>query len=231
VYLAQLLRANPVMAIALLICLATILWCILLIRRQRNRLDRILTALVGFIAVYQSLRVLGDTGFGSFERMRTLEGWVDLLSACLYLVAAFILKTSSTDRAATQVHLRLAEADERPVEHGVSVIPELGHPLLDCSPLAIFALDQHGVVTYWNPGAENLLGWTRHEVLGRELPFDPNGTMQAKNGDFVEAAIWTAPIRLHQSQPQGSVFMLAGNDALRQAGLELALAAKSGAVD
>src|SRR5580692_11712548 len=106
VYLAQLLRTNPLMALALLICLATILWCILLIRRQRNRLDKILTSLVGFIAVYQSMRVLGDAGFASFARMRSLEGLVDLISACLYLVAAFILKTSSTDRVATQVHLR-----------------------------------------------------------------------------------------------------------------------------
>ncbi len=62
-YLAQLLRANPLMAIALLICLATILWCILLTRRQRNGLDKMLTGLLGLIAIYEALRILKDSGF------------------------------------------------------------------------------------------------------------------------------------------------------------------------
>ncbi len=78
-YLAQLLRANPLMALALLICLATILWCILLTRRQRNGLDKILTGLLGLIVVYDALRILKDSGFVAFARFRTAEGWVDLL--------------------------------------------------------------------------------------------------------------------------------------------------------
>jgi hypothetical protein len=242
VYLAQLLGTNPLMALALLICLATILWCILLIRRQRNRLDKILTALVGFIAVYQSTRILGDAGFGSFARMRSLEGLVDLVSASLYLIAAFILKTSSTDRAATRVHLRLSEAGERTVNHGggvTAMVPEWGHPVLDSSPLAIFAIDPHGMVTYWNPAAESLLGWTRQELMARELPFHTSGPMQAKNGDFLEVAVWTAPIwshhTKHQGQPQGpaqgAVFIVAGDSTLRQAGLEFASVVKSGVAD
>jgi hypothetical protein len=105
-YLAQLLRANPVMAIALLICLATILWCILLTRRQRNGLDKALTGLLGLIAIYDALRILKDSGIAAFARFRTMEGWVDLISACLYLMGALILKTSSIERSATKVHLR-----------------------------------------------------------------------------------------------------------------------------
>ncbi len=99
------------MALAFLTCVATILWCILLTRRQRNGLDRLLTGLLGSIAIYQALRILSDSGLAAFARFRSLEGWVDLISACLYLLAAFILKTSSIDRAATKVHLRLVEAD------------------------------------------------------------------------------------------------------------------------
>ena len=113
-YLAQLFRANPLMALALLICLATILWCILLIRRQRGTVDRVLTALLGLIAIYESLRILKDSGFAMFAHLHILEGWVDFISACLYMVAALILKTSSVDRAATRVHLRLMEAGEKP---------------------------------------------------------------------------------------------------------------------
>ena len=157
------------MALALLICLATILWCILLTRRQRNGLDKILTGLLGLIAIYDSLRILKDSGFVTFARFRTMEGWVDLISACLYLLAALILKTSSIDRAATKVHLRLVEADEKRVDLSgavIAAVPELGHPLVDCSPLAIFAIDAHGIVTHWNAAAESLIGWTRSETGG-----------------------------------------------------------------
>jgi PAS domain-containing protein len=231
--LAQLLRANPLMALALLICLATIFWCILLTRRQRNSLDKVLTALLGLIAVYQALRILRDSGFVAFAHFRSFEDWVDLISACLYLVAAFILKTSSIDRSATKVHLRLIEADERPVDLSGAVmaaVPELGHPLVDSCPLAIFALDAHGVVTHWNAAAENLIGWTRQELLGRELPFDSNGPLQAKNGSFIEAAVWTSPIRSLHGQTSGTVIVAAGNAALQQAGAELAVGKRGVAI-
>lgn len=232
--LAQLLHANPLMALAFLVCLATILWCILLTRRQRNGLDKLLTALLGFIAVYHALRVLRDSGFAPFVHFRTMEGWVDLASGCLYLVAAFILKTSSIDRVATKVHLRLVEAelgetDERAMDRPNAVLAglgDLGLTLQDSTPLAIFTADAHGVVTYWNSAAESLLGWTRSELLGRQLPFDPAGPLQARNGRFVDAAVWISPIRSAHGQPAGNVVIAAGNGALGLAGLEFA-AAKS----
>ncbi len=228
-YLAQLLRANPLMALALLICLATILWCILLTRRQRNGVDKILTGLLGLIAIYESFRILKDSGFAVFARFRVMEGWVDLISACLYLVAALILKTSSIDRAATKVHLRLMEADEKRADLSnavIAAVPELGHPLVDFCPLAIFAIDAHGMVSHWNSAAESLFGWTRNEMVGHELPFDLSGQMQAKDGSFVEAAVWTSPIRSPHGQPGGTVIIAAGNTALHGAGLEFSARAK-----
>jgi len=223
-YLAQLFRANPLLALALLICLATILWCILLTRRQRNGLDRVLTGLLGLVAIYESLRILKDSGFALFTRFRSLDSWVDLASACLYLVAALILKTSSVDRAASKVHLRLMEADERPTDFSnaaIAAMPELGHPLVDSSPLAIYAIDPQGDVTYCNPAAEALSGWTRGELVGHQLPFDPEGPIQGKNGRLIECAVWTAPIRAHQGPPRGKVIIAAGSAVLREAGLEL----------
>ncbi|HEX5228177.1 MAG TPA: PAS domain-containing protein [Bryobacteraceae bacterium] len=219
--LAHLLRTNPLMALAFLVCLCTVLFCILLTRRQRNRLDRGLTALVGFIAVYQAVRVLRDSGFAPLSRFQTFEGWVDLASAFLYLAAAFILKTSSTDRAATKVHLRLAEADEKKMEvasAAIAAVPE--SVLLDAPPLAILAVDAHGLVTHWNTSAESLFGWSRHEVLGRQLPFDPAGALQSKSGAFIEAAVWTADVRTPHGAPGGTVIVAAGQNTLRKAGLE-----------
>ncbi len=223
-YLAELLRTNPLMALALLICLATILWCILLARRQRSGLDKRLTGLLGLIATYEALRILKDSGLVAFRRFRTIEGWVDLIGACLYFLAALIMKTSSIDRATTKVHLRLVEADEKPVDLSSAVIaavPELGHPLLESSPLAIFAVDAQSVVTYCNPAAEMLLGWTRQELVGHQLPFDPHGPLQGKNGAFIEAAVWTSPVRSPHGPPRGDIIVAAGSAALHDAGVEL----------
>ena len=223
-YLAQLFRANPLMAFALLICLATILWCILLTRRQRNGLDKVLTGLLGLIAIYESLRILKDSGFAVFTHFHMLEGWVDFISACLYLLAALILKTSSVDRAASRVHLRLMEAGEKPVDFGnaaVAAMQELSHPLVDSSPLAIFAIDPRCIVSYCNPAAETLTGWTHSELVGHHLPFDPQGPIQSKDGRLIECAVWIAPIRAHQGPPRGKLIIAAGSSALHDAGLEL----------
>lgn len=58
------------------------------------------------------MRILGDPGILRFAGF----SGVDLISACLYLAAAVILKVSSIDRATPRVHLSLAEADEKPVD-------------------------------------------------------------------------------------------------------------------
>src|SRR5580700_4940385 len=156
-YLAQLFRSNPLVALALMICLATILCCILVTRRQRYRFDKVLTGLLGLIAISESLRILKDPGFAIFKHFRTLEGWADFISACLYLIAALILKTSIMDHAGAKVHVRLMEANEKVLNLSNALIvalPELGHPLVDSSPLAIFAIDLSGIVTYFNRSAE-----------------------------------------------------------------------------
>jgi PAS domain-containing protein len=210
------------MGLALLICLATILWCILLIRRQRGSVDKVLTGLLGLIAIYESLRILKDSGFAMFAHFHMVEGWVDFISACLYLLAALILKASSMDRAATKVHLRLMEAGEQSRDQANAAIAsaaELRNPLVDASPLAMFAIDIQGSVTYCNPAAEILTGWTRSELVGHRLPFDARGPIQGKNGNPIECAVWTAPIRTQNGPLRGKVIIAAGSTALRDAGL------------
>src|SRR5262249_36758430 len=90
--------------------------------------------------------------------------------------------------------------------------------LIRASPLAIFALDEIGDVTMWNPAAEHIFGWQEHETLGRPLPIIPadkveefrtfrEGELQGKmlsgaelrrlrkDGSLVDVSIWTAPVR------------------------------------
>ncbi len=222
-YLVQIFRASPMMGLALCVCLATIFWCILLAKRQGNRLDKVLTGLLGMIAVYEAVRILKECGIILIPGLRKLDGWVDFIIASLYLIAALILKVSSIDRANTKVRLRLVEANEKTMDLGKSAASttlESTPSWSDASPLATFAVDASGVVIYWNAAAERLLGWTRDEVLGQPLPFARSGLLQNRKGREVEAAVWTAPLRLPNGSLRGTLTIAADSSALRAAGLE-----------
>ncbi len=45
--------------------------------------------------------------------------------------------------------------------------------LFSASPLAIVVADLNGLITLWNPAAEEMFGWTENEVLGKPLPIIP----------------------------------------------------------
>jgi PAS domain-containing protein len=176
------------------------------------------------IAIYEALRLLKDSGILLFPGIRKLDGWVDLIIASLYLIAALILKVSSSDRASTKVRLRLVEANEKtlePAKVGVASVPETS-AVFDASPLATFAQDPSGVVIYWNSAAERLFGWTRDEIVGQRLPYASAGPLRDKQGREMEVAVWSAPIRPSTGTARGTMTIAADSSALRAAGLELA---------
>ena len=45
----------------------------------------------------------------------------------------------------------------------------LGEALLDSGSDAIIATDREGLITFWNPGAERIFGFTAGEAVGRSL--------------------------------------------------------------
>ena len=221
-YLVQIFRASPLMGLALCVCLATIFWCILLCRRQQSTLDKVLTGLLGMIAIYEAIRIMKDSGVIFIPGIKKLEGWVDFSVATTYLLAAMILKISSSDRASTKVRLRLVEANEKTVDvikgaagSGLEAAPTI----FDASPLATFAVDGNGAVVYWNSSAELLLGWKREELLGQRLPFSGTGPLRNKKGDEVEAVLWNATFRSSNGPARGTLTIAAGRSALRSAGI------------
>ena len=217
-YLVQIFRASPLMGLALCICLITILWCFLMSKRQQVGLDKILTGVLGLIAVYEAIRVLKDAGVVLFPGIQRLDGWVDFLIASMYLIAALILKVSSSERASTQMRLRLVEANEKTLEPGKGAVlsPPEQVNLLDSSPLAAFALDVTGAVVYWNASTERLLGWKRDEVLGQP-PRCGTGPLRNKQGQEFSAAVWTAPVRSSSGAARGTLIIAAEESTLREA--------------
>ena len=218
------------MGLAIIMCLATIFWCTLLAHRHRNGIDRFLTGLLGFIAVYQALRILKDTGLIILPGIHHLDSSVDFIISGMCLISALILKLSSIDRATTKVRLRLVEANEKPLEvvrSAPSAMTDIANAALEASPLAMFAVDVNGTVNYWNAAAEKVFGWKKDEVLGHRPPFAWNAAgsngvparFRNKYGEQIEAAVWTAPLRHSTGSPRGTLTVVADNNALQEAGL------------
>ena len=221
-YIAQIFKASPLAALALCICLGTILWCIFLTHRQKAGLDRMLAGLVGLIAIYEALRVLRDAGVVVLSGLKALDGWADFLVANLYLIAVMMLKISSTDRARTRVRLRLVEANEKSVEIGktlTSLAPDLSYLLFEASPLATIAVEADNSVVYWNAAAEELFGWKRDELLGQRAPFPLNGPFVDRRGWSVDCVVWTTPIYAANGTRRATLVIAASGDALRSAGI------------
>jgi len=225
VYLVQMFQASPLVGLALCICLATILWCILLTHHQTNRLDRVLAGLLGMIAIYEALRVMKDAGFAMFSGFQHLDGWADFLIACMCLIAAMMLKLSSSDRSRTKVRLRLIEANEKSIEIGKTVTalaPDLSYLLFEASPLATLATDGDHRVIYWNTAAEDLFGWKRDELLGQSAPFALTGPFADKEGHHIDAVVWTAPIYCSNGTRRATLIIAVSGAALRATGLTAA---------
>ncbi|HEV3329602.1 MAG TPA: CHASE3 domain-containing protein [Bryobacteraceae bacterium] len=118
---------------------------------------------------------------------------------------------------------------------------ELSRALIEASPLAIWATDLEGRVTFWNPAAERIFGWRQDEVIGGILPIIPpdlqgeyahwleefraerslSGIERMrlkKDGSPVEVAIWTAPLRDALGQVSGMIAI--DNDVTERKRLE-----------
>ncbi len=49
------------------------------------------------------------------------------------------------------------------------IAADLGDALLSAAADAILATDQHGIITFWNPGATRIFGFTPQEAVGASL--------------------------------------------------------------
>jgi two-component system cell cycle sensor histidine kinase/response regulator CckA len=94
----------------------------------------------------------------------------------------------------------------------------LNNAVIQSSPLAIWAIDLEGKVSFWNPAAERIFGWMEPEIIGKPVPVIPPDMAEEyqawlerfrkgeslsgierrrrkKDGSPIEVVIWTAPLR------------------------------------
>ncbi len=161
-YIAQVFRIDPLAGMAVLLCLATIFWCLRVVRRRQAGADRFLLGLLGLVAISQGLRILNEAGIWiASQTFHRLDDVVNLATAGLYLIGALLLEISSRDRITAQVGFRLLEANS---------MNEM--TTLQCragSPMLLLAGD--GRVMDCNRAAEEIFGRQRNEIIGTKPLF------------------------------------------------------------
>ncbi len=105
---------NLLVAISVAFCLLTIGWAIMLLKRIYFRSIRFLTATVGFLGVYQGLRVLKEKGIWSAPMLDRLEDAADMVVAVLCFACVLILQLHHRAYAGAKGQLRLAKAAAAP---------------------------------------------------------------------------------------------------------------------
>src|SRR5581483_7173734 len=116
--LSHLFDVSPFLAFSFCVCLATVTWCIILLRRGCHHIsDRFLIGFIGLLSTYQSIQILRRGGVFAIPHLQYVDEAVDLLVNSLYLLAALILRISNHDRYETIFRLRLAEAQPLQCRH------------------------------------------------------------------------------------------------------------------
>jgi len=116
--LSHLFDVSPFLALSFCVCLATVTWCIILLRRGCHHIsDRFLIGFIGLLSTYQSIQILRRGGVFAIPHLQYIDEAVDLLVNSLYLLAALILRMSNHDRYETIFRLRLAEAQPLQCRH------------------------------------------------------------------------------------------------------------------
>jgi PAS domain S-box-containing protein len=108
-----------------------------------------------------------------------------------------------------------------PTEHPAEFL----RALLDASPFGIVALDPNGRVKLWSRGAQNILGRSEEELIGRPLPagmeslprspHDAQLRLARHDGTAIDVETWTAAWR------EGTVTIVADNTRQRRSEREI----------
>jgi PAS domain S-box-containing protein len=111
--------------------------------------------------------------------------------------------------------------------------------VLQAAPLAVIALDSVGRVQLWSRGAEEMFGWTEHEVLGGALPTLPVESgpairellksdseaqsheaiefrLHRKDGVGIDVSLWRSPLRASDGRIQGMMAVIADTTTRRR---------------
>src|SRR5690606_16507354 len=104
-------------------------------------------------------RKLYETWLGVFEEPKPGVGEILRIVAAVFipLLLVLLLSIAWSWSLRKQVALRTRALQQN---------EELQRAMIACSPVALYSIDNHGLVQTWNASAERIFGWTAAEVLG-----------------------------------------------------------------
>jgi PAS domain S-box-containing protein len=121
--------------------------------------------------------------------------------------------------------------------------------VIEATPLALTLVDADARVRLWNPGAEQIFGWTADEVIGKLLPTVPPGLWEGfreeiarqiagealggvelpavhKDGRSLDVRVWSAPFRDERGRIVASLGIIADISEAKRLETELRQAQK-----
>lgn len=109
---AEYTQMGLLVALSMLVSLATLGWCAFLIPRLKNKPDRFLVAIVGLLCFLHIFKLLQETGIWPIPIPTHLRPVSGFLVALAFLAAVFLLAAYRAQHRRVEYRLRLAEANE-----------------------------------------------------------------------------------------------------------------------
>ncbi len=110
-YLWHIFTIKPLAAVSIVLCLATILSCVMLERKRPHQgADRFLIGFLGLLSVYQAIRILHAAGIVKLAVNAKLDDAIDLSVAGFYLLATVILRFATVNHLDAESAMRLVRA-------------------------------------------------------------------------------------------------------------------------
>jgi len=178
----------------------------------------------------------------------TDEEHVDAIAACEG--AADYLPKRELSRSLLQRSIRYA-VERQDAEQALLAAREEHRSIIQASPLGIISIDASGQVTSWSSSAEQILGWSADEVIGRPNPIHPMDSgegedqlwrllsserftgaelqVRAKDGGIIDVSLSSAPVRRADGRG-GAVITVEDVTAQHQLGEQLRQAQKLEAI-
>jgi hypothetical protein len=111
VFIRHIFVADPMVAMAILVCMGAIIALFQLNRtRPHSRSDQFLIAFIAFLTLYEAMRILKNAGVVDLQMSNVLQDAIELLVAMACLIAALMLRISRKNHLDAASAMRLAQA-------------------------------------------------------------------------------------------------------------------------
>lgn len=206
-YLWHIFTIKPLAALSIVLCLVTMLSCVMLERkRPHHRADRFLIAFLGLLSCYQGMRILHAAGIVTLSVSGRLDDAIDLSVAVFILLATVMLRFSAVDHLEAESAMRLVRAapprsqlrnpeGERDLARLLWALPRLSDGAFKLYAYLCLRQDANARPVSSATDVRLHLGKSKEEVDGYLAELESTGAVQVtREGASVGIAVVAQPI-------------------------------------